>query len=241
VSRTRRAVLLVTVATVALTAIQLGRWQLRRLETRRASNAELLAARALPPLDLSTSDSAPVAGRQLIARGTFLRDGELLLRGRVHREAPGLHVMTPFRVAGSDRPLWVLRGFVGSPDATTRPDSIPAPVAGEVTITGLAMVMPATDDAGQPVIRGADTTWRRFDRAVAAARLPGSAPVYLQLEGEAGGPGGLPSVVPPALDEGPHLSYAIQWFGIALAAIAFGVIALRRRDDPGLPPPPAVP
>ncbi|HET9132678.1 MAG TPA: SURF1 family protein [Gemmatimonadales bacterium] len=240
-SRTRRVVLLVVVATLAITAVQLGRWQLRRLDARRASNAELLAARALPPLDLSATDSAPVAGRRLVARGTFVLDGELFLRGRVHREAPGLHVVTPFRITDSDRMLWVLRGFVGSPDATTPPDSIPAPVAGVVTITGLAMAIPTTDDAGQPVARGADTTWRRLDRAVAAQRLPGAPPVYLQLEGDAGGPGGLPSVVPPAIDEGPHLSYAIQWFGIALAIVAFGVIALRPRDDRGSAPPPAAP
>jgi cytochrome oxidase assembly protein ShyY1 len=32
----------------------------------------------------------------------------------------------------------------------------------------------------------------------------------------------------PTLDDGPHLSYAIQWFAIAAAIAAFGVIVMRR-------------
>ena len=124
---------------------------------------------------------------------------------------------------------------VTSPDATTIP-TLPEPAPGEVTLTGLALSIPTTTDAGQPLIRGRDTTWRRLDRGTLARRTPNTLPIYLLLAGDTAGPGRLPSVEPPRLDDGPHLSYALQWFGIAIAIAAFGVIALRRGDRGSAPP-----
>jgi surfeit locus 1 family protein len=43
-------------------------------------------------------------------------------------------------------------------------------------------------------------------------------------------PGDLPEPAPlPELDEGPHLSYAIQWFTFATIALV-GYVVLSRRD-----------
>ena len=234
-SRTRRAALAILIVGFATTALFLGRWQLQRLQSRREVNAALLAARTLPPLDLTAEGPAPLPGRRLSVRGSFDTANQLLLRGRVHDAAPGLEVVTAFHLAGSQRVLWVLRGFVTSPDATTIPQ-LPPPAPGEVTLTGLAFPVPTTADAGQPLIRGRDTTWRRLDQGTLARRTPGTFDTYLLLAGDSTGPGGLPTVEPPALDDGPHLSYAIQWFGIALAIAAFGVIALRRGDRGSAPP-----
>jgi cytochrome oxidase assembly protein ShyY1 len=170
----------------------------------------------------------------VLARGRFEAANQFLLRGRVHDAAPGLEVVTAFRLAGSEAVLWVMRGFVTSPDATTIPP-LPPPVEREVTIAGQALPIPATDDGGQPLVRGPDTTWRRLDRVTLAQRAPGGFDSYLLLAGDSTGAGRLPTVAPPQLDDGPHLSYAIQWFGIALAIAAFGVIALRRGDRASAP------
>lgn len=226
-SRTRRAALIVLLVALTTSALLLSRWQLRRLQQRRDNNAALLTARALPALDLRLGGTSPVHGRRLRVHGSFDLGQQIALRGRVHDAAPGLEVATAFRIAGSTTTVWVLRGFVTSPDATTIP-SIPQPTPGVVTIEGLALPIPLTADAGQPLIRGRDTTWRRLDRTELRRRTPESFDVYLLLAGDESGPGRLPSVAPPALDDGPHLSYALQWFGIALAIVAFGVIALRR-------------
>ena len=55
-------------------------------------------------------------------------------------------------------------------------------------------------------------------------------PLPLQLQDQAPPqPGSLPALAPlPELSEGPHLSYAIQWFTFAAVAIVGGVILLRR-------------
>lgn len=235
----KRAIFLGTILVVAGTAVGLGRWQLRRLATRRASNAVLLAARARPPLELPTDlrGTVPIdSGRRVVARGTFDVSGQIFLRSRVQDDAPGLEVVTPFVLDSTESVLWVVRGFVISPDAVTPPDSVPPPADGHVTLAGLVFATPATGDSGHPLQHDGVTTWQRLDRAVLARRRPASLNVYLLLAGDAKGPGRLATVPPLALDNGPHLSYAIQWFGIALAVLTFGVIVLWRDGRALLPP-----
>ena len=238
-----RASLALLVASVVITTGWLARWQYGRHQDRVARNAIYLAGRELPPIDLTArpADTPSLDGRLLVATGRFDPTGEVLLRGRVRGASPGLHVATPLLLAGEGGVVWVERGFVAAPDATTPTGSVPPPDTGVVRVTGVGMAIPVTDDAGQPLVLGADTTWRRLDRAVLTARRAGSLPTYLLLDGDAGGPGRLPTVEPPALDEGPHFSYAVQWIGIGLAALAFGIIALRPRGGPGRPPPLAAP
>jgi cytochrome oxidase assembly protein ShyY1 len=243
VSPVLRATLALLIAVVVVTTGFLARWQYGRHQDRVARNAVYLAGRTLPPVDLTapSADTAALDGRRLVATGRFDPAGEVLLRGRVRGAAPGLHVATPLLLEGGGGVVWVERGFIAAPDATTPTGEVPPPDTGVVRVTGVGMAVPTTDDAGQPLVRGADTTWRRLDRGMLAARRPGSLPTYLLLEGDATGPGRLPTVEPPALDEGPHFSYAIQWIGIGLAALAFGIIALRPRGGPGRPPPLAAP
>lgn len=237
-SRSRRWLLLLTVLTLASVAVRLGIWQLDRLATRRSANAVLKVARSEPVLDLASGDPTP--GRRAMAHGEFEAEGQLLLRSRVHRAAPGVHVVTPFRVGGSGRVIWVLRGFTPAADGV-RPDSVPRPTPGRVAVRGELLALPATEDGGRPVITAGDTTWQRFDATVARGRRPEAAPVILYLEGGETGPGRLPAAEPPALDNGPHLSYALQWFAIALAILAFGVYALRRPSGRVPAPPGAAP
>jgi surfeit locus 1 family protein len=230
-SRVSRVLLVITVVLLAAVAVSLGRWQLRRLAARRASNLIFLAAGARPPMHLPADlGSVPQidSGRRVVARGTFDPDDQIILRGRAQDGIPGVQVVTPFVMDSGRAILWVLRGFVRSPDAVTIPDSIPAPTGGELEISGIAYAIPVTTDSGQPLLHNGRTTWNRLDRSVLAHRRAGSLPVYLLLGGDSTGPERLTRVPPTPVTNGPHLSYAIQWFGIALAIVAFGVIMLWR-------------
>lgn len=230
VSRSLRTLVLVVLATLSIGAMLLGRWQLGRLNTRRAANQALLAARDLSPLDLSIArpEASAVVGRRVVARGSFDPAQQVLLRGRVHRAAPGLHVVTAFRIEGTSSIIWVLRGFVSAADGATPPDTVPPPTPGMVAVSGIAFAIPVTDDFGQPLQHNLGPTYRRLDRSVLAARSSNMIDAYLMLDGDRTGPGRLPIVEPPTLDNGPHLYYAIQWFGIALAVAAFAIIVIRR-------------
>ena len=235
--------LIAAVLLVAVAAIGLGRWQLRRLHDRRASNAALQAAGQLLPLrlpdQLPTSRSID-SGRRIIATGHFEPAKQIILRGHVQDDGPGIQIVTPFVFDSSNAVLWVLRGFVKTPDAVTPPDTIPAPAAGTVTIHGVAYAIPVTTDSGAPLLHKGVTTWKRLDRSTARARLPESLATYLILASDSADVGHLATVALPKLNDGPHLSYALQWFGIALAVITFGAVVLwrdgrgsaRRREAP---------
>lgn len=241
-SRTRRILLALLVLLLVAVTLRLALWQWHRHEERTAANAVLIERREQPPFDLR-GDLPPegIEGRRIIAAGRFSNGGTIYLRSRVHRQAPGLHVVTPFRIAGTDRTVMVLRGFVHSADGITPPRNIPSPDTGEVTIEGIAAAFPVTDDRGAPVATAGDTTWLRLDRDAALARSSGILPAYLVLAGGIEGPGRLEAAEPPALDDGPHLSYVIQWLLIGTAIAAFGIMVLRPRGDRAPARPPAAP
>jgi surfeit locus 1 family protein len=222
--------------------VRLGFWQLDRLEQRRARNAVVLAGMRQAPRLTDASlvaevrrDPARLVYRRVAARGRYLPELELVLRGRVEYGRPGVHLATPLLLEGDSAVLLVNRGWVPAPDGAA-PRAIPAPPAGVVTVEGILQEVPVTQDrGGRSVSARGDTTYRRLDRAVAQARLQRPIlPMYLQLLGDTGAAARaarvLPvAVPPPPLDEGPHLGYAIQWFSFALIGI-IGLFVLLRRD-----------
>jgi surfeit locus 1 family protein len=54
------------------------------------------------------------------------------------------------------------------------------------------------------------------------------APVYIRQAPDSALPRFPRRLEPPAIDDGPHLSYAIQWFAFAAMAMVFGVVLLKR-------------
>jgi len=107
----------------------------------------------------------------------------------------------------------------------------PPPPSGEVEILGTVRETQARR-RGELTDEGlALTEVRRVDVEQLSPQFPGTvAPVYLDLiasdpptEGDYPAP-----VPPPELSEGPHLSYAIQWFIFSIAVVVGWVLAVRR-------------
>jgi surfeit locus 1 family protein len=234
----------VLVLVVAGVCIRLGFWQLDRLEQRRKLNAEIAAVSHLPPVPLDglaveAIRSAPLefVHRRARAEGEYLAGQELLLRGRSHDGRPGVHLVVPFQLAGDAGIVLVNRGWVPSADASAA-DPRMHRLAGSASVYGLLQLVPDAPESSSPLVVGVgDTivsTFRRLDRRTMAELLGAEPlPVYLQLDSLPPGAAVLPALVPrPALDEGPHLGYAVQWFGFAGVAI-FGfaiAFAIRRRE-----------
>lgn len=232
-----RFIPIVLLVLFAAASIRLGIWQLDRLRQRRAANAAALALREEPEVRLpAPGGAAGLAGRRVRAVGTYDQEHTIVLRGRALRQVPGVAVVTPLRLEGSgagDTAVLVERGFVPAPDAATIPPDTPLDEPGEREVHGLAFPIPSAPDGGRPITQGGRTTWQRLDLAALRRLLPYPIlDVYLlQLPD-----GSLPALPrrlePPPLDDGPHLSYAIQWFAFATIALVFaGVFA--RRGGPG--------
>ena len=230
---TRRNILAALLAVVvAAVCVRLGIWQLQRLGERRARNAAVSARLAAPPVSLNQLPGDPTAARYRRVRltGTLDFDHEIVLTGRSRQGAPGVHIVTPLRLDGSDRAVLVNRGWVYAPDAATversrwfEPE--------RVSLYGYVDVFPLPT-AANPRSIGAQRAWRRLDTARIAQTLPYPIePFYVVVLGTQGEQ---PRTAPvrlqlPPLDEGPHKNYAIQWFSFATIAIV-GVSALIWQD-----------
>lgn len=221
-------------ALLGIVCLRLGVWQLDRLATRRVTTAAAIERRSLPEVDARTVHDT-TSNQRAIATGRYDYEREIVLRGRGRGGVPGVEVVTPMRLEGSDTALLVLRGYIPSADALSynsqvhrEPDS--------TTVAGILMPVPVDPSGAMPVERDGLVTWRRLDLESLRSRLPYPvAPAYLIADSPATvSPAPFRSSA-PSLDDGPHLNYAIQWFGFA--AIAFGGAAALwwKRRHPGPP------
>jgi surfeit locus 1 family protein len=135
--------------------------------------------------------------------------------------------VTPLVLDGSRTAVLVNRGFLPTPDAVTaQTDSVRE--FGPVRVKGTALLLPTGH--GAPLDRGGYTTWARLDRAALGERLPYPiAPVYIRQAPDSALPRFPRRLEPLPIDDGPHLSYAIQWFSFSLMAVVFGIVILKTK------------
>ena len=226
-SRLPLAIALVVFAAVCA---RLGVWQLDRLAARRAANDAAAARRALPEVRLpSRIPAESLDGRKVRATGEYDRRGELILRGQVFSGVPGVVLVTPLRLDRGDTAVLVERGFVPSPDALALPADTGLDEPGARDVRGIAFAIADSSD-GEPIERGGRLSLRRLDLGVARQRSPHPLLAVVIRQSPDSSSAGFPRRRPaPALDEGPHLVYAIQWFAFALTALVFGAVYLRKR------------
>lgn len=230
--RTREKVLLGIALLFAALFVRLGLWQLERLRERQAYNAPIEARLGLEPVALRDlpRDPAEAAHRTVRVSGEYDYDREIVLTLRSRRGSPGVNLLTPLRLPGSDTAILVNRGWVYAPDgvaADTRPwrEASPRDAVGYVRLLETGDTTGARSAARAAAIR-------RPNRATIAAMLPYPvAPFYVVLTSPGSDPERAPArVPPPALDEGSHRSYAVQWFVFALIALGgTAILVLRGR------------
>ncbi len=112
VDRVLRKVIGLTVFTAVLATafIFLGRWQLSRLDERRADNAQVTSARdvAAVPIDALAEPGTPLdpalEWRRATATGRYDVDGTILVRNRAYQGANGLLVVVPLITPARGRP-----------------------------------------------------------------------------------------------------------------------------------------
>ncbi len=209
----------------------LAPWQFGRHEERNALNAQIdFAITAAPAsvtefLPLQAQPAITDTWRAVSASGTFVPDQQVFIRLRQWQGTPAQEIVVPFLLSDGTRIL-IDRGFVTeiSLSAGELPAALPS---GEVTIIGRV-----TQDQPDPLNRPPQTSsaGRKEAYGIDSAALLGSAPGarsgFIQLVD--GTPGVLIPVGLPDEDDGPYLSYALQWcvFG-AVALLAVGFFAYR--------------
>ena len=132
------------------------------------------------------------------------------------------------------RVVMVVRGWVPRLHVAGVDQRPAGPPPGPVSVTGLAFAsvgggrIGVTDPGETPEISRPD-----LDRYREVTGLD-PAPVWIRLRAQNPPLGELPiPVPPPTLSDGPHLSYAFQWFFFSVgAAVVYGLILRRFRRDP---------
>jgi surfeit locus 1 family protein len=219
---------IVVFAGVALVCARLGIWQLHRLQERRALNRAALVERTQPPLELDLDDAAATVSVNRRARvsGRYDHARDIVLRGRVYQGVPGVEIVSPLVNRSGTAAVLVNRGFVPTPDASTiSTQAYQEP--GEVHVAGIAF--PISSGGGAPIGHGGHATWAKLDRDLLQTRFPYPIrSIYIQETPDSGSARFPRPLEPPPLDDGPHLSYAIQWFAFSAMAVIFGFIIGRQ-------------
>ena len=224
---------LALVVVFAIACSALGTWQFNRRAEALAEVARIDANYDADPIPVAEAlpdpESFDIDQRWQVVTlsGEYLHDEEVVVRNRPFAGSSGFEVITPFRL--DDGTVFMVdRGWIAQ-GSDGRPSEYAAPPVGQVEVE-------ARLKAGEGRIAGRTSTGDEFatiDLPELAERVgepayTGAYGVLVQSRADASEP---PlAAARPVRDEGPHLSYALQWFVFALMAfIGLGWAANQER------------
>lgn len=211
--------------------ISLGMWQWNKAEAKQAQQAEYDQRGLAPPVPLPAGLPAAdsLRYRHLILRGTYDAAHQVLIDNRLQQGVAGYHVLTPLRVADSDRYVLINRGWLPAPADHHQQPAAPVP-SGEIELIGIAVLPPERffNLTEQPV-NGWEPVWQNLNLERFRGLLPGPLlSIVIQLDPQA--PAGFGREWPrPDERIERHRSYALQWFGFAIASVGIWLFLLFRR------------
>jgi len=224
----RWLLLALAIGLVAVATWWLGEWQFSRLDDRKERNAVVRANEDKPPAPVADvlAPGREVADddewRQVTATGTYADEDTVIVRYRTRDGASGVDVVVPL-VTADGTALLVDRGWMASDNRGTDVPDVPAPPAGEVTVTGWVR----SDGSGSSTEVHDQST-----RAISSERIGEALERelyggFVELRSEDPEPAeSLEQVELPELDNGPHFFYGLQWWFFGVLAIGgFGYLA----------------
>jgi surfeit locus 1 family protein len=205
---------LAAIAMIALTVF-LGRWQANRADEKSALQAMLESRVREAPLALGAS-SGPADAllyRRVRVSGRWVPEGQIFIDNRIHEGRAGFQVITPLRIAGSDRVALVNRGWVARTASYPAPPPVALPAAGDVEVSGIATLPPKRflELSGETV---SGNVWQNLTLARYAERMRTEVLPVLVLADRPGE--GLVAVTEqPDTGIAKHREYELTWFALA--------------------------
>jgi cytochrome oxidase assembly protein ShyY1 len=210
--------------------IGLGFWQLDRRDERNVTNDEIAAAAERVPVEIESilDGLEPVVEhRRVIVRGQYLDESSFLVANRSFETQAGSWLATPVELDDGAVVVvargWVPRLWVAGSDPRIVDTPSYVELVGRVFVSvDGGLIGSGTDDYAEV---------SRMELPVVEEAISlDVADVWIQLEAQLPAVLDLPiPVPPPPLGEGPHLSYAFQWFFFSSGAIVVYGLILRRK------------
>ena len=205
----------------AIACVLLSMWQVGRRDEALEAIAKVTNNYESQPLPIDEVLASPkaFAGSQewtpVTVTGTYLEDEQLLVRNRPYGGAPGFEVLTPLQQ--QDGTIFIVdRGWLPNGSKQDLPDTIPAAPSGQVTVEArLKPGEPTLPGRSAPAGQVATINLPQIAQAVGGTVYSGAYGLMASESPAATDPRPAAAVKPEA-DEGPHLSYAIQWIVFSL-------------------------
>lgn len=195
----------------------LGVWQLQRLHWKQAMLAEIERGIAAAPVALPARIDPSMKYKPVQVVGTTTGDEILVLSG-THDQGGGYNVISGF-VTDDGRRIMVDRGFITQDDRRIPRPAVRLGIAGNLH-------WPSEAGAATPAPNLTEGVWFARDVPAMAQRLH-TDPVLIVASAVAGDAQGV-EPIPVSITGIPnnHLSYAVQWFLLALtwAGMTAGLI-----------------
>lgn len=204
----------------------LGGWQLLRGLEKSAIERRMMTDSEGHDVDRAPGDWASLDYRRAQLTGRWIADRTFLLENRIYRGEPGFEVLTPFRLSADGAVMLVNRGWIAR---AVVENGVPPPLSNQAPAG--VMYRPQKgftlgDTLSGPLVWPQTVLYldlpalsRRLDEPVAPAML-----VLEQAH-----PDSLQTLwQPTSIPASRHYGYAVQWWGLGLTLLVFGVIWHRR-------------
>lgn len=230
----------------AAACVVLANWQLDRREQAVSKIERMIQNYDLSPLDylelqdLNPEEIIKLEWHPVSLEGNYLFDEELLVRNRPIAGSPGFIQLVPFELNSGELVI-IERGWIPA-DSNLAPSRSFTPRGEYKQITGRVKLSELTPNRDSPV---GFVTSIKLDELAKLIGRPIEQDFYLRLMQENPSESSLPQPLSkPVLDEGNHLSYAVQWVLFAIMGFFALFWAIRQErqykrmeTDPSYVPP----
>ena len=218
------------VLAVVLITTRLGFWQLSRAHQREALNAHMTEYQNETPIPVTASPVAlsSIEYHRVVAHGKWMPEKAVYLDNRPYKDAPGFYVVMPLQFADGSAIL-VNRGWLPRNDEDRSRIASYRTSDGEVDVTGTAR---ANASQAFELGHGGSAANLKIRQNLAIDAYAQETGLRLQpfvIQQSGGADDGLVRDWPvQTADAERNYGYMVQWWAMALAALAFGVYAARR-------------
>jgi len=225
----------ILVLSVALIIIftRLGLWQLSRADEKDSKQQLLdqLAHEAVLTLPSSRIELSNLLFRNVEVKGQFIASQTVFLDNKIYRGAIGYHVLTPMRIENSGMHVLINRGWVAlGKNRSTLPEIFtPTDV---VTISGIVLsptirTMKISDE----ISIGKVWIALDFEKYQAVSRLELQPVLLVQLDNSVND-GLKRELERQDLGASKNMSYAFQWFFLAITVLILLLVLNVKRSSP---------